>query len=136
VLSGVVTLVGGAKENAAGPGDFLLVPKGGAHSFRNDHGPASMLTCSPPVHRARAISSYSVRWPPADLPPRPRSGSRSAKRTTSPTLTGDCGFNGVSGLTRCAMLGETRHCAQEMNHLAGILPAVYAAFGGERQAGP
>lgn len=28
------------------------------------------------------------------------------------------------------------HCAQEMSHLAGILPAVYAAFGGERQAGP
>lgn len=27
-------------------------------------------------------------------------------------------------------------CAQEMNHLAGILPAVYAAFGGERQTGP
>jgi hypothetical protein len=23
------------------------------------------------------------------------------------------------------------HCAQEMNHLAGILPAIYAKFAGE-----
>ena len=43
VLSGVVTLYDGVAEHEAGPGDFLLVPKGGIHSFRNDHGSASML---------------------------------------------------------------------------------------------
>jgi mannose-6-phosphate isomerase-like protein (cupin superfamily) len=43
VLSGIVTLFDGAKEHEAGPGDFLFVPKGGIHSFRNDHGSASML---------------------------------------------------------------------------------------------
>ena len=43
VLSGVVTLFDGSTEHEAGPGDFLLVPKGGIHSFRNDHGSASML---------------------------------------------------------------------------------------------
>jgi mannose-6-phosphate isomerase-like protein (cupin superfamily) len=43
VLSGVVTLFDGATEHEAGPGDFLLVPKGGIHSFRNDYGAASML---------------------------------------------------------------------------------------------
>jgi mannose-6-phosphate isomerase-like protein (cupin superfamily) len=43
VLSGIVTLFDGAETHEAGPGDFLLVPKGGIHSFRNDHGPASML---------------------------------------------------------------------------------------------
>ena len=43
VLSGIVTLFDGVKGHEAGPGDFLLVPKGGVHSFRNDHGPASML---------------------------------------------------------------------------------------------
>jgi len=43
VLSGVVTLFDGVKEHEAGPGDFLHVPKGGIHSFRNDHGSASML---------------------------------------------------------------------------------------------
>jgi mannose-6-phosphate isomerase-like protein (cupin superfamily) len=43
VLSGIVTLYDGATEHEAGPGDFLLVPKGGIHSFRNDHGSASML---------------------------------------------------------------------------------------------
>ncbi|MBJ7400223.1 cupin domain-containing protein [Mycolicibacterium sp.] len=43
VLSGIVTLFDGAQEHETGPGDFLFVPKGGIHSFRNDHGPASML---------------------------------------------------------------------------------------------
>jgi len=43
VLSGVVTLFDGSTEHEAGPGDFLLVPKGGIHSFRNNHGSASML---------------------------------------------------------------------------------------------
>lgn len=43
VLSGIVTLYDGVAEHEAGPGDFLFVPKGGIHSFRNDSGPASML---------------------------------------------------------------------------------------------
>lgn len=43
VLSGIVTLFDGAEEQEAGPGDFLLVPKGGIHGFRNEYGPASML---------------------------------------------------------------------------------------------
>jgi mannose-6-phosphate isomerase-like protein (cupin superfamily) len=44
VLSGSVRLYDGDRWLDATPGDFLLVPKGGIHAFRNDSGaPASML---------------------------------------------------------------------------------------------
>jgi quercetin dioxygenase-like cupin family protein len=44
ILSGTVTLGDGAKELQASPGDYLHVPPGGLHSFRNDtDDPASML---------------------------------------------------------------------------------------------
>ncbi len=43
VLSGTVDLHDGARWVKAGPGDFLYVPAGGIHGFRNADGPASML---------------------------------------------------------------------------------------------
>ena len=43
VLSGTVGLYDGTVWKDAGPGDFLYVPEGGIHAFRNAHGPASML---------------------------------------------------------------------------------------------
>ena len=43
VLSGVVLLYDGTQWAEAGPGDFLHVPPGGVHAFRNPDGPASML---------------------------------------------------------------------------------------------
>jgi len=43
VLSGIVGLYDGAAWTDAKPGDFLYVPEGGIHAFRNAHGPASML---------------------------------------------------------------------------------------------
>jgi mannose-6-phosphate isomerase-like protein (cupin superfamily) len=44
VLSGVVRLYDGGRWVEAGPGDFLFVPEGGIHAFRNESGePASML---------------------------------------------------------------------------------------------
>ncbi|TFV86853.1 cupin domain-containing protein [Blastococcus sp. CT_GayMR16] len=44
VLSGTVRRHGGAGWIDAGPGDFLHVPEGGVHGFRNESGePASML---------------------------------------------------------------------------------------------
>jgi quercetin dioxygenase-like cupin family protein len=44
VLDGTVTLGDGAKTLEAGPGDYLYVPPGGLHSFKNDSDqPASML---------------------------------------------------------------------------------------------
>ncbi len=44
VLSGTVRLYDGARWTDATPGDFLHVPEGGIHAFRNESGePASML---------------------------------------------------------------------------------------------
>ena len=43
VLSGTVLLYHGRAWAEAGPGDFLHVPPGGVHAFRNPDGPASML---------------------------------------------------------------------------------------------
>jgi quercetin dioxygenase-like cupin family protein len=44
VLSGKMRLYDGKEWIEAGPGDFLFVPEGGLHGFRNESGePASML---------------------------------------------------------------------------------------------
>jgi quercetin dioxygenase-like cupin family protein len=43
VLDGVVSLYDGNGWKDAGPGDFLFVPPGGVHGFRNNSGAASML---------------------------------------------------------------------------------------------
>jgi mannose-6-phosphate isomerase-like protein (cupin superfamily) len=44
ILSGTVRLYDGSKWIDANPGDFLFVPEGGIHGFRNESGqPASML---------------------------------------------------------------------------------------------
>lgn len=44
VLSGTMRLYDGARWVDATPGDFLFVPEGGIHGFRNESGePASML---------------------------------------------------------------------------------------------
>jgi mannose-6-phosphate isomerase-like protein (cupin superfamily) len=44
VLGGTVRLYDGARWLDGGPGDFLHVPEGGIHGFRNESGePASML---------------------------------------------------------------------------------------------
>lgn len=44
VLSGTVRLYDGRGWMDGGPGDFLYVPEGGIHAFRNEsHAPASML---------------------------------------------------------------------------------------------
>lgn len=43
VLDGVVTIFDGRTWVKARTGDYLHVPAGGLHGFRNDDGPASML---------------------------------------------------------------------------------------------
>jgi mannose-6-phosphate isomerase-like protein (cupin superfamily) len=50
VLSGGVMLYDGQRWNPADPGDFLYVPEGGIHGFRNDRDePASMLILFAPA---------------------------------------------------------------------------------------
>ena len=43
VVSGIVGLYDGTAWTEATAGDFLYVPEGAIHAFRNQHGPASML---------------------------------------------------------------------------------------------
>ncbi len=44
ILSGTIALYDGSRWVDGRPGDFLFVPEGGIHAFRNDSGaPASML---------------------------------------------------------------------------------------------
>ena len=43
VLDGTVTIHDGRAWVKCGPGDFVHVPAGGVHGFRNEDGPASML---------------------------------------------------------------------------------------------
>jgi mannose-6-phosphate isomerase-like protein (cupin superfamily) len=43
ILSGIVSHYDGAEWTESGAGGFVFVPEGGIHSFRNDHGVASML---------------------------------------------------------------------------------------------
>jgi mannose-6-phosphate isomerase-like protein (cupin superfamily) len=43
VLSGTVKLFDGTTWVDGRPGDFLFVPEGGLHGFKNDDGPATML---------------------------------------------------------------------------------------------
>ncbi|MEW9552964.1 cupin domain-containing protein [Nonomuraea sp. NPDC050783] len=48
VLSGTVSLYDGEVWDDRSPGDFLYVPPGGVHAFRNAHGPATMLVLFAP----------------------------------------------------------------------------------------
>jgi uncharacterized RmlC-like cupin family protein len=44
VLSGTIRIYDGRRWIEAGPGDFIHIPEGGIHGFRNESGaPASML---------------------------------------------------------------------------------------------
>ncbi|WP_433477332.1 cupin domain-containing protein [Spirillospora sp. CA-142024] len=48
VLSGTVSLYNGEDWRSGSPGDFLYVPPGGIHAFRNTDGPATMLVLFAP----------------------------------------------------------------------------------------
>ncbi|WP_367135549.1 cupin domain-containing protein [Saccharothrix sp. HUAS TT1] len=62
VISGTVRLYDGETWVNATAGDFLYVPEGGVHAFRNDSDdPASMLILFAPRRRARSTSGNSPR---------------------------------------------------------------------------
>src|SRR4051812_20397184 len=83
VLSGTVQLYNGERWTTAGRGDFLYVPEGGLHAFRNESGEAaSMLILFAPARHARATSRVSSTWPSRDGRWDRRSGASSAKAMT------------------------------------------------------
>ena len=61
VLEGTVTIFDGDRWVKAGSGDFLHVPPGGLHGFRNEDGPATMLLHFAPGRHARPTSRASPR---------------------------------------------------------------------------
>jgi mannose-6-phosphate isomerase-like protein (cupin superfamily) len=63
ILSGTVQLYDGRRWVDAMPGDFLLVPEGGIHGFRNDSGePASMLLLFAPGAPREAFFEGLSEW--------------------------------------------------------------------------
>lgn len=87
ILSGTLLLFDGARWIDATAGDFLYVPVGGLHAFRNDADePASMLLLFAPGPRARATSKVC---PTSDGSARTsgRGSSSSTTTTSSPSST-------------------------------------------------
>jgi len=63
VLSGSVQLYDGRAWTDAGPGDYMFVPEGGIHGFRNVSGePASMLLLFAPGARREPYFEGLARW--------------------------------------------------------------------------
>jgi quercetin dioxygenase-like cupin family protein len=63
ILFGTVELFNGERWIRAKEGDFLYVPAGGLHAFKNESDePASMLLLFAPACRARSTSRESRRW--------------------------------------------------------------------------
>ncbi|WP_127507707.1 cupin domain-containing protein [Actinoplanes solisilvae] len=62
ILSGIVRIHDGRAWNDAGPGDFMHVPEGGIHGFRNDSGaPASMLLLATGTPAAAPAATTAAR---------------------------------------------------------------------------
>ena len=85
ILEGVVTLGDGAKEVDARSGDYLYVPPGGLHSFKNTtDDPASFLILFSPGAPRRGTSKGCSSSPRARSC-RPRSWTPSSSSTTTST---------------------------------------------------
>ena len=62
VLTGVIRIYDGEKWVDAEPGDFVHVPPGGIHAFRNESGPASMLIHFAPGAPREGYFEGLARW--------------------------------------------------------------------------
>ncbi|HJR93330.1 MAG TPA: cupin domain-containing protein [Acidimicrobiia bacterium] len=70
VVSGLVRLYDGVDWVESGPGDFLYVPPGGVHGFRNESGePASMLILFTPGAPREAYFEGLVEFASRSAPP-------------------------------------------------------------------
>ncbi|CAA9540025.1 MAG: hypothetical protein AVDCRST_MAG59-765 [uncultured Thermomicrobiales bacterium] len=76
VIEGEITYRAGGTELKAGPGSFVLIPRGTVHSFRVDSETATLLNSYTPAGFERTITELGERaqsreMPPADRPPIP-----------------------------------------------------------------
>jgi quercetin dioxygenase-like cupin family protein len=70
VLSGTVRLYDGRRWTDGKPGDFLFVPEGGIHGFRNESGaPASMLLLFAPGAPREGYFEGLAEWAVTGKPP-------------------------------------------------------------------
>ena len=69
VVSGTVRLYDGRQWVESNPGDFLFVPEGGIHGFRNEAGPASILILFTPGAPREAYFGGLAEIAAADTPP-------------------------------------------------------------------
>jgi mannose-6-phosphate isomerase-like protein (cupin superfamily) len=73
VLSGSVALHDGSGWTDAGPGDYMFVPEGGIHGFRNVSGePASMLLLFAPGAPRESYFEGLARWAASGASPSPQ----------------------------------------------------------------
>ena len=90
-LSGTVRIYDGRRWIDTGPGDFVHVPEGGIHAFRNESGSRRRCCCtSRPGHRGRVISRGCLIWPVLAT----RNGPRFSWSTTR------SGCNALAGIWR------------------------------------
>ncbi len=69
VLSGTVQLYDGRDWTDAAPGDYMFVPEGGIHGFRNASGePASMLLLFAPGAARESYFEGLARWAAGERP--------------------------------------------------------------------
>jgi mannose-6-phosphate isomerase-like protein (cupin superfamily) len=61
ILAGTVRIYDGRDWRDCRPGDFLFVPEGGIHAFRNEDGPASMLILFAPGATREAYFETTAR---------------------------------------------------------------------------
>lgn len=69
VMDGEITYLAGGRELKAGPGSFVLIPRGTVHSFRVDSETATLLNSYTPAGFERTITELGERAQARTIPP-------------------------------------------------------------------
>ena len=71
-MDGEITYLAGGEELKAGPGSFVLIPRGTVHSFRVDSETATLLNSYTPAGFERTITELGERAQARTMPPSDR----------------------------------------------------------------
>ena len=69
VIDGEITYLANGEELKAGPGSFVLIPRGTVHSFRVDSETSTLLNSYTPAGFERTITELGERAPTRTIPP-------------------------------------------------------------------
>jgi len=72
IIDGAITYRAGGRELRAGPGSFVLIPRGTVHSFRVDSATATLLNSYTPAGFERTITELGERAQSRTIPPSDR----------------------------------------------------------------